>query len=145
MSAAAVTKPVTRVPPRPWARITGAVYLLYFSTAVLGQFLAGRGLVYGDAVGVVADLCYAALTLLLYRLFAPVSRSLSLGAALLSLAGCALMILAVFHAVPYHLSPLLFFGPYCIALGYLLARSTFLPRILGLLMALAGAGWLLRR
>jgi len=36
-----------------------------------------------------------------------------------------------------------FFGPYCLLLGYLIFKSTFLPRILGVLMALAGVGWLI--
>ena len=37
---------------------------------------------------------------------------------------------------------LLFFGFYCVLIGYLIFRSTFLPRIVGALMALAGVGWL---
>jgi hypothetical protein len=32
-------------------------------------------------------------------------------------------------------------GFYCFLMGYLIFRSNFLPRILGLLMALAGLGW----
>ncbi len=35
-----------------------------------------------------------------------------------------------------------FFGIYCLLIGYLIFKSAFLPRILGALMALAGLGWL---
>lgn len=35
-----------------------------------------------------------------------------------------------------------FFGFYCLLIGYLIFKSAFLPRIVGALMALAGLGWL---
>jgi hypothetical protein len=37
---------------------------------------------------------------------------------------------------------LVFFGVFNLLIGYLILRSTFLPRILGALMALSGFGWL---
>ena len=37
---------------------------------------------------------------------------------------------------------LVFFGCYCLLIGYLVFRSNFLPRVLGVLMALGGVGWL---
>jgi hypothetical protein len=35
-----------------------------------------------------------------------------------------------------------FFGLHCLGVGYLILRSTFLPRVIGVLMVLAGFGWL---
>ncbi|HEV2718039.1 MAG TPA: DUF4386 domain-containing protein [Terriglobales bacterium] len=37
---------------------------------------------------------------------------------------------------------LIFFGAYCLLIGCLILRSFFLPRILGILMVIAGSGWL---
>jgi len=37
---------------------------------------------------------------------------------------------------------LVFFGLHCLGVGYLILRSTFLPRIIGTLMVIAGFGWL---
>ncbi len=126
------------------ARTPGIVYLLYFLTAVSGQVFVGRGRpVSYVAINLIADSLYVALTLLLYYMFRPVSRSLSLLAAFFGLVGCANDLLGLFNLAPYKISSLVFFGPYCLLLGYLIFRSTFLPRILGALMALAGLGWLI--
>ena len=134
---------VAEASPRPGARITGSVYLLYFLTAVSAEVFVGRGrLVLFDAVNLFADAFYIAVTLLFYYLFKPVNKGLSLLAAFFSLLGCANDVLSLLNLAPYKINSLVFFGPYCILLGYLIFRSTFLPRILGVSMAFAGLGWL---
>jgi hypothetical protein len=49
----------------------------------------------------------------------------------------------LFDLTPYKNGSLVFFAPFCLLIGYLIIRSTFLPRILGLLMVAAGVGWLI--
>jgi hypothetical protein len=126
----------------------------------------------GIAVGLIAIGLYIAVTALLYNLFMTVDRRVALFAAFVSLAGCAIQAFAsVFQLVPllvltgyanaftgvqlHALSRLflelnveanqiaiVFFGAFDIAIGYLIVKSTFLPRVLGVLMSIAGAGWL---
>jgi hypothetical protein len=192
---------VTRIDdasPRARARITGAVYFLFFVTAVLSALLPPRigggpvGLP-GDAaavarkivankgwyelgvsLGLFSTACYVALAGLFYALFKPVSRILSLLAAFFSLVGCATAAIgSLFQLAPLTVLggslylgvfrtdqrqamtlmflnlgdeagrvALIFFGCFQLLLGYLIIRSTFLPRVIGVLIALAGVGWL---
>ena len=188
-----MTNPIADASPRPKARITGVVYLLYFLTAILAEVFMKGIVVSGDAAatanniqaheplfrlglgtGLIATAWYIALTALLYELFKPVNRSVSLVAAFFSLVGCAIQAFgSVFQFAPLVISgssadlsafkpeqsqalalilfkldsqaqtiTLVFFGLYCLLIGFLIFKSTFLPRILGVLMALAGLGWL---
>jgi Domain of unknown function (DUF4386) len=134
---------IAKASPRRWARIAGVFYLLTFVTGALSAaFVGGSLATYGDATNLIASGCYAVVTVLFYYLFKPVSRTLSLLAALFGLVGCALGVLGVFHLSPVPINGLVFFGFYCLLIGYLIFRSTFLPRILGVLMMFAGLGWL---
>jgi Domain of unknown function (DUF4386) len=129
--------------PHSRARIAGIVYLSYFVTAISGMYLAHHGLAaYGNALNFFPNVIYAALAVMLYFLFAPVSKSLSLLAACFGFAGSVVAGLGVYNLISSRVNPLYFFGPYCILLGYLVFRSTFLPRALGVVMMLAGVAWL---
>jgi hypothetical protein len=113
-----VTKePIAETSQRPRARITGAVYLLYFLTAIFAAFLGTRHVAYGDAANLIANAFYIVVTLLFYFLFKPVNRVLSLLAACFSVVGCAIQTLSLYHLASSRISPLLFFGPYCLLLG----------------------------
>jgi hypothetical protein len=139
MSTAVMTERITETSPSLKARIAGVFYLLCFATGISALFLRGR---LGLVAGLTAGACYVAVTLLFYYIFKPVNQKLSLLAAGISLVGCAIGPLSTFHLVPSYINSLAFFGFYCLLIGYLIFRSTFLPRILGVLMAFAGLGWL---
>jgi len=124
------------------ARATGAVYLSYFAAAILGLLLTSHKLPAGIVVNGLATLLYALVTVLLYRLFLPAQPLLALAATLCSLAGCVTDGLHQLHSGLAGLSPLLFFGPFCVLLGVLILRSLFLPRWLGWPLIVAGLGWL---
>jgi hypothetical protein len=129
--------------PRPRGRLTGVVYLIFFLTAILAQLLTSRNLIFaGTATNLVSIGFYFALGLLFYGMFKPVSRHVSLLAVLFNFAGCIVMAIGLFSPTLLPISPLWFFGPYCLLIGCLGLRSTFLPRILGAFMVLAGVGWL---
>lgn len=125
--------------PRRRARIAGIFYLLTIVTGASALALAEP---LRSAMLLGSTACYLAVTALFYGIFQPVSRRVSAIAALFSVAGCTLSILGVFHLSPSGPNPLVFFGCYCLTIGYLIVRSQFLPATLGVLMALGGLGWL---
>lgn len=129
-------KQIDEASPNFRARVAGIFYLLSVLTAIFAEvFIRGR-LLY--AFGLIPVLCFAAATLLLYSVFKPVSGLIALLAASSNLVGL------VFEALERHLLgvnvALVFHGVYCLLIGYLVFQSTFLPRILGPSMALAGLG-----
>lgn len=185
------------ISPRARARITGAVYFIYFVCAILGEiFLQQSGisgltpasgdaktlasnvlghqaaLQTGVAIGLISIVLYVAVTALIYQLFKPVSGTV----ALLALAfGLVAMAISAFGTL-FELAPLsvlqstssafttdqlqvlaltllkwgdqvgpvslVFSGFFQMGFGYLMFRSGFLPRIFGVLIGLAGLGWM---
>lgn len=95
-----------------------------------------------SSFGLIATASYVAVTAFFYLLFKPVNKILSLIAAAFSIAGCVPGILGPFHVTLYHINSLVFFGVYCLLIGYLILKSTFLPHVFGVLMMLAGLGWI---
>jgi hypothetical protein len=122
------------------------------------------------AVNLVANAFYIAVTALFYRVFKPVDANLSLIAAAFSLTGCTVQIvggllqlapLVILLDAPDLSQPLpaatalslklysqvfrislVLFAFYDILLGYLIVRSHFVPRALGLILIVAGVGWM---
>ncbi|HMJ19684.1 MAG TPA: DUF4386 domain-containing protein, partial [Gemmatimonadaceae bacterium] len=120
------------------ARIAGVFYLITFVAGSASLALTSGKI----AVDLIAELAYVGVTVLFYQIFKPVNRNISLLAAIFSLAGITNGALMAFHRAPTTINPLVFFGFYCLLIGYLIIRSTFLPRIFGVLMAIGGLGWL---
>jgi uncharacterized protein DUF4386 len=184
---------VAKASPLFKARMAGFFYLLVFVIGI-PAIVARRGIVVKEdaaataaqllaheslfRLGVAGDLLiiasYVVVTALLYGLFKPVSRSVSLVAAFFSLMGCAIQASAcAFELAPFvvlgggqglsglkaeqlqalgymslslygpaYKIGLVFFGFYCLLIGCLILRSTFIPRIVGALMVIAGLAWL---
>jgi hypothetical protein len=138
MSAGELMTRIAEASPRFKARMAGVFYLLSVLTAAFTElFVHGRLNIAG---GLIAVALMVVVTLLVYDVLKAVNNSLSLLAAFFSLVGLT------FEAI--RLQPrgvniaIVFAGFYCLLIGYLIFRSTFLPRILGVLMTFAGLGWL---
>lgn len=124
------------------------------------------------ATSLAMTLSYVVVTALFYEIFKPVNRSVSILAACFSLTGCAVgavstalqmsaltvlngaNFLATFtepqrQSLAYLMlklggggASLVFFAFYCLLIGWLVLRSTFMPRFVGVLMMIGGCGWM---
>lgn len=187
-------KRIEQASPRRRARIVGVFYLLTILAGIFAQgFVSMRLVVSSDAAATATNIlaheslfrwgftvymiemtCQIIFTVLFYELLKPVSKSISLVAAVLGLTGCTIKTfsrvfylgpLFIFHGAPYlsifsreqlqalalvllnvndhgAAMAMAFFGFHSLLTGYLIFRSTFLPRVFGLLGVIAGAGWL---
>ena len=189
MSKAEMTEHFREESPRLKARIAGACWLLCIVAGMVGFIAAGPLIVandaaatatnilaneslfrFGFAANLISGLSYVGVTVFMYYVLKPVSRSLSLLAAFFGLAGVAiggvawvsnLVPLTLLHGDQYLTAltasqlqalslaalklqthvffiGMVFFGIQCISIGYLVARSSFLPRILGVMLGLGG-------
>src|SRR5580692_905030 len=142
MSASVMMKRIAEASPRFKARMAGVLFLLLVLTAAFTEFFArGRLSFAADlAAGIIEVTCMIAVTLLFYGIFRPVNTRLSLLAASFNVVAVTLELLQFLpHGVNIGLG---FHGFYWILIGYLILRSTFLPRILSALTAVAGLCWL---
>jgi hypothetical protein len=193
MSATETTKRLAEA-PRLKARIAGGLWLAVIVAGMTAFLIRSPLIVRSDAAAtaanilaseslfrfsfvadLVASLCYMGVSVFLYGLLKPVSRSVSLLAAFSGLAGImigsatslndlatlnllqnaqysaaftttqlqtmALMSLRI-SALGFSLA-MVFFGFQCFLMGSLITRSTFLPRILGVLLAIGGLSYVI--
>ncbi|HEY6515882.1 MAG TPA: DUF4386 domain-containing protein [Steroidobacteraceae bacterium] len=134
--------------PRLLAQIAGAYYLIIFVAAPSGAATAT------PLRMLLTMACDAAVALIFYVLFKPVSRKVSLTALVFRLIFVAMMTFAslnYFGALDFLQSAgsadafntvyslaLVPFGVHCLLIGYLIYRSEFLTRFLGVLLVVAG-------
>jgi hypothetical protein len=138
MSATVMMEWIGDVSPRFKARMAGVLYFLSLLTAGITEtFVHGR---LNYAGGYIAILGMISVTLIFYDIFKPVNRGLSLLAVSFAFVGLTFEALRL---QPKGLNiALVFHGFYCMLIGYLIFKSTFLPRVLGVLMAFAALAWL---
>jgi len=125
--------------PRRFARIAGVFYLLVFVFGIAALKTSGNA---RFAASLLAAAVYYVVTVMLYQLYKPVSRTGSLVTALFSFAALTIGVLSDFGVVKFPINTLVLFGAYCIGLGLLTLKATFLPKVIGVLLIVAGLGWL---
>lgn len=150
MSAGEIGRRIAETSPRLRARIAGVLYLLIFIVAPAGAATAT------PLKMLITLACDTGVALIFYGLFKPVNSRLSFLATVFRLIFVVVMganslnyFVGIFKgehsAAAFNTGygiALVPFGIHCLLIGYLIFRSTFLPRFLGFLVALAGLGYL---
>jgi uncharacterized protein DUF4386 len=189
-----MTERIAEASPPRHARIAGGLWLIVIVAGASDFFIRSSLIVRGNpaatannilaaepmfrlafAADLIAGAFYTGVTVLLYDLLKPVSRSLSLLAAAFGVAGVTagaatslnhLAPLALLGGAQYLTAfttdqlqaqayvslrmylqgfniSMVFFGFQCLLIGSLIVRSTFLPRILGVLLAIGGSSYVI--
>lgn len=132
----------------PRDRKIGIVYALYFimafaSVAAIKAPGGSAGHAAGIGLQLLSTAVYAVLVVLLARLLSVVQGGTAATAAGAGLAGCVVQAYGIVTGSlgAMHLA-LAIFGVFCILLGGLIIGSSFIPRILGVLLVAAGIGWM---
>jgi hypothetical protein len=181
--------------PQVYARIAGVLYLINIACGLFGEiFVRGHLVVAGDAVAtahrimgseflfrcglagdVIMHITDVPMTVIFYVLLRPVSRDLSLLAALFGMLQTAILganklnlvtvllllggsnylkafdpnqlqalasLSLALHQYGFAIG-LIFFGVSCMVTGYLMFRSGYFPRTLGVLQGIAGVSYLI--
>lgn len=146
------------------SRIGGALYLVIIAVGLWGEmFVRDRLPTIADihahetlwrvhiAAEIVLLLCATALLMIFYVLFEPVNRNLTLMATFFNLVSIsieavgALYLLAfdeTMHSRTFGIS-LIFFGCFCIIIGYLIFTSGLIAKPIGVLMQIAGVCYMI--
>ena len=124
------------VPSRRQAALPVAAYLAYVLVAVIGAVTGS------PEISVAGTAVYFLVAVALYALFAPADRRIAVAALPLAAVGCVIQGVGMLEADTSLLRlALVFFGLFLVVIGYLVARSAFAPRWLGIWLALAGLAW----
>jgi len=126
----------TRRPSRQQVTLTLVAYVAYFVVAVAG---AATGSV---DISVAGTAVYFLVAVALYALFASAARRIAVAALPLAAVGCVIQGVGMIEGDTNLIRlALVFFGLFLVVIGYLVARSAFAPRWLGIWLALAGLAW----
>jgi hypothetical protein len=189
-----MTNQTVKIPPQVYARLAGVLYLINIACGLFGEILVRSHLVVADNAvatahnimaseflfrcGIAGDLIMhitdVPMTVIFYVLLKPVSKDLSLLAALFGMLQTAILCDNTLNLItvllllgssnylkafdPNQLQALaslslslheygfgvglVFFGVSCLVTAYLLYRSGYFPRTLGVLQAMAGVSYL---